>query len=156
MTREELIRNLRYTMKKHENDKLDTFGTDIHQLCKDVLSVLEQDSQQALSAEPCEDAISREEALECFPMIMQGMGEYTALAIRNKLRKLPSVKVEPQEWISVKDRLPDEHEEVLACDIDGDIHMGWMHDRTHLSAIDDYYKNIVAWKPLPNPYKGEE
>ena len=46
MTKEELIRNLKYTMKKHKNDKLDTFGTDITQLCKDVLSVLEQDTQQ--------------------------------------------------------------------------------------------------------------
>jgi hypothetical protein len=51
---------------------------------------------KALSAEPCEDAISRQEALECFPMIMQGE-LFTVEAIRHQLKKLPSVKVEPQE-----------------------------------------------------------
>ena len=43
MTREEIIRNLRYTMKKHENDKVDTFGTDISLMCKDILDYLEQE-----------------------------------------------------------------------------------------------------------------
>ena len=41
MNREDLIRNLKYTMKKHENDRINTFGTDISMLCKDTLEVLE-------------------------------------------------------------------------------------------------------------------
>ena len=51
MTREEIIRNLKYTMKKHENDRVDTFGTNISLMCKDILDYLEQ--------EPCDDAVSR-------------------------------------------------------------------------------------------------
>jgi len=43
MTREELIRNLKYTMKKHENDTVSTFGTNISLMCKDVLDYLEQE-----------------------------------------------------------------------------------------------------------------
>ena len=52
MTREEIIRNLKYTMEKHKNDTVDTFDTNISLMCKDILDYLEQ--------EPCEDAISRQ------------------------------------------------------------------------------------------------
>ena len=43
MTKEELIKNLKYTMKKHEHDRVDTFGTNISLMCKDVLDYLEQE-----------------------------------------------------------------------------------------------------------------
>lgn len=42
MTREELIRNLKYTMEKHKNDTVSTFGTNISVMCKDILDYLEQ------------------------------------------------------------------------------------------------------------------
>lgn len=41
MNKEELIRNLKYTEKKHINDTVNTFGTDISMMCSDVLRVLE-------------------------------------------------------------------------------------------------------------------
>ena len=68
---------------------------------------------------------------------------------------LPEPKIE-NRWIPVTERLPKKGEKVMACDIDGDIMLGWMHDRTHLCAVDDYYKNITAWMPLPEPWKGDE
>ena len=52
MTREEIIRNLKYTMEKHKNDTVAAFGTNISLMCKDILDYLEQ--------EPCEDCIRRE------------------------------------------------------------------------------------------------
>ena len=55
MTREEIIRNLKYTMEKHKNDTVNTFDTNISVMCKDILEYLEQ--------EPCEDAISRQAVL---------------------------------------------------------------------------------------------
>lgn len=51
MTREEIIRNLQYTMEKHKNDTVPTFGTNISLMCKEILDYLER--------EPCEDAINR-------------------------------------------------------------------------------------------------
>ena len=44
MTREQIIRNLKYTMKKYENDNVPTFGTNISLMCKDILDYLEQES----------------------------------------------------------------------------------------------------------------
>lgn len=41
MNKAELERALRYTEKKHENDKLDTFDTDISMLCFDTLNILD-------------------------------------------------------------------------------------------------------------------
>ena len=43
MTREELIRNLKYTMEKHKNITSLTFGTNISVMCKDILDYLEQE-----------------------------------------------------------------------------------------------------------------
>lgn len=43
MTREEIIRNLKYTMEKHKNDTVNTFGTNISVMCKDILDYLEQE-----------------------------------------------------------------------------------------------------------------
>lgn len=37
-----MIRQLRRTAKKHENDKLHTFDTDIKQMCTDVANRLEE------------------------------------------------------------------------------------------------------------------
>lgn len=43
MTREEIIRNLKYTMEKHKNDTVNTFDTNISVMCKDILDYLEQE-----------------------------------------------------------------------------------------------------------------
>ena len=40
MTIEELIKNLEYTEKKHRNDTVNTFDTDISMMCTDILKVL--------------------------------------------------------------------------------------------------------------------
>ena len=60
------------------------------------------------------------------------------------------------EWISVKDRLPEKEDEVLAYEFHGDINIayirgnewrnlesGWAMDKTH----------VTHWMPLPEPPK---
>ena len=48
MTREEIIRNLKYTMEKHKNDTVNTFDTNISVMCKDILEYLEQEPKTVL------------------------------------------------------------------------------------------------------------
>ena len=48
MTREEIIRNLKYTMEKHKNDTVNTFDTNIFVMCKDILEYLEQEPKTVL------------------------------------------------------------------------------------------------------------
>lgn len=67
----------------------------------------------------------------------------------------PTVQPE-QHWIPVTERLPDISKSVLICDIEDDIYLG------HRTRYGDYYpdfyddriKNVTAWMPLPEPYKG--
>ena len=40
MNKEELTMTLKYTEKKHKNDAVNTFDTDISMMCTDVLQVL--------------------------------------------------------------------------------------------------------------------
>ena len=58
-----------------------------------------------------------------------------------------------QEWISVKDRLPEQGEEAICIAADGDMMIGkytewgWM--------FPCYFEDLTHWMPLPQPPKGE-
>ena len=62
------------------------------------------------------------------------------------------------QWIPVTERSPDISKSVLICDIEGDIYLG------HRTRYGDYYpdffddriKSVIAWMPLPEPYKEEQ
>ena len=75
---------------------------------------------------------------------------YAKLAIE-ALEKENGVTV--QEWISVKDRLPEQGEEAICIAADGDMMIGkytewgWM--------FPCYFEDLTHWMPLPHPPKGE-
>ena len=113
---------------------------------------------KALEKEPCEDAISRKAVKELF---QEGsvMGMYYFLGID----ELPSITSKKEEWISCDEKLPKPNELAdnvrkyyLIQDEYGDMHVasytkkGW-HPIESLFFLDD----VVAWIPLPEPYKAE-
>ncbi|MBR1749926.1 MAG: DUF551 domain-containing protein [Ruminococcus sp.] len=64
------------------------------------------------------------------------------------------------EWISVKDRLPEDGEEVLIYSTTNEISMCYYDEDTHrFNVVDsDLYWNEISvthWAPLPEPPKGE-
>lgn len=68
----------------------------------------------------------------------------------------PTIK--PQEWIPCSKRLPEEGVEVLGTDDHGCIrHV--VKDKCRLYEFSTYEEmmhiNIVAWMPLPEPWKGD-
>ncbi len=75
---------------------------------------------------------------------------YAKLAIE-ALEKENGVTV--QEWISVKDRLPEQGEEAICIAADGDMMIGkytewgWM--------FPCYFEDLTHWMPIPQPPKGE-
>lgn len=74
------------------------------------------------------------------------------------IKTLPSA----QRWIPVTERLPEIGIPVLFCDDDGDIRYGF-YDRSFLGGDtywkefynEDRIKNVVAWMPKPEPYRGD-
>lgn len=109
--------------------------------------------------EPCDDAISREAALEA---ILTRVPDFCCdeggnLIGRNEtasyIRNLPSVtpKQKTGEWIELKDHKPEAYEDVLVRDIDGDVTCAYLCDDTDFlerfsgEIIDD----VVEWMEIP-------
>ena len=65
--------------------------------------------------------------------------------------------IEPEpHWIPVSERLPDDDKEVLLCINNGELWLGW-HNITWKT--EEFYfdkEQVIAWMPLPEPYKGGE
>lgn len=72
------------------------------------------------------------------------------------VKEFPSADVQPvNQWISVKDRLPDDCVEVLAYDTDCGVVIGW-YDKEIGDFAADFISPLDAvthWQPLPEPPK---
>lgn len=81
-------------------------------------------------------------------------GFNTALvAVKCDLDKVPSVTPKQPGWIPVTERLPEVKQRVLVQQKDGFMMVRKCIDGGHLAW---FYSDIVAWMPLPEPWKGEQ
>lgn len=63
------------------------------------------------------------------------------------------------DWISVLERMPEE-KEVIVQDKDGEMLIGYVHYSEEMEWYECesesmYLTNVIAWQPLPEPYKEE-
>lgn len=52
-------------------------------------------------------------------------------------------------WISVKDRLPSEREDILICTDRGEIKIAWRDDVFFMSLLTYHLSSVTHWRPLP-------
>ena len=172
MTREEAIKKLKDILE--ESTETD------HSVCyvtSDDADAIKA-AIEALSAEPCKDAVSRQAARDAIKMLDVDIDPHKSDendmfwndAIDASLRAvedLPSVKPKQKvgRWIPVTENTPPKGTVCLWCNKQGSVFTSAI---TYRSECDSYvgkhghfsnglenYGDIVAWMPLPEPYKAE-
>jgi len=118
-----------------------------------------EDASKRFRTEPCEDAISRQAVLD----LCERFDGYVPYSVLSNYDMLPSVSTEKTgRWIPVSERLPEEEGKYLAYIVN-------KHDNRFQYAMTAYFipgqewcpddecasNNVVAWMPLPQPYRGE-
>lgn len=114
---------------------------------------------ECLRKEPCADAISRKAVLntirDWWKTVMMADGKPT---LCDSIRELPTV-TPTQKWIPCSERLPEIHNRAeryfvtLKC---GDIDIAKFTECNGEHWWNFNYDDVVAWQPLPNPYKETE
>ena len=113
-----------------------------------------------------DDLISRQQAIDALRGYLVEKrcpddGTLTCRLIENEvINKLPSVQPE-QRWIPVSEKLPGFGQRVLVSTanfvyeaIYFDEDAGWSTYNVSFKDVDE--SEILAWMPLPEPYKGEQ
>ena len=118
---------------------------------------------KALERQPCEDCVARSEALDILDDFEEDIenGKFkTAYAkARERMCELPSVTPQQTKWIPVSERLPKENISVIGTTKYNDIYETELYDDCgdkKWYADGCYDVPIVAWLPLPEPYKESE
>ena len=74
--------------------------------------------------------------------------------VARKINELPSA----QQWIPCSERMPNEGVEVLVSAWTDSIMIAWLEDGEWTTDEFSFEENcdVIAWCPLPEPYKGED
>ena len=143
MNKEEAIRTV----------ETDYFLMEDYEKVKEIIKALEEN--------PCEDAISREAMLNYQQYLHGRMSNEENHKLWEFIKDLPSVTLTPK-WIPVSERLPEQAGEYLVTyhpcywgQVREDIKVGLDSFRGKTTWAKNKYQKVIAWKPLPIPYKEE-
>lgn len=91
----------------------------------------------------------------------QDYGMFWTGGIEKAIEEAPTIEPEPK-WTPCSERLPEGGEEVLGTDDKGSVRMVFMTSNfktgvhCFVTVEEGMLIDIVAWMPLPEPYKGGE
>lgn len=97
----------------------------------------------------------------------KGWNEYACREeeLKRRLKQYEDTGLTPEEiidgkmligWIPVEERLPEKYKSVLACLASGDIGIARHYVNCWWDRDTDCRYDVIAWMPLPEPYKQEE
>ena len=134
-----------------------------------AISALESSSEKPNKSEPCEDAVSREAVLGLAYDMSEIDGEHFTepcmVVDVEDIQKLPSVTQQTGEWINVNDRMPTEAYGCLVTVYDTDLRtqdefenilpyfVGYDGETWNNFCGEPIPFEVIAWMPLPEPYK---
>ena len=78
-------------------------------------------------------------------------GDYTADEIAEAF-DMAFKALERSRWIPTTDRLPEKDGKYLVTDMDGNVYISKFYTKRNMF---DYATGIIAWMPLPEPYRAE-
>ena len=101
--------------------------------------------------------MTREEAIDIFEDNFTVLNIYSHYTVKEENEAIElAISALKGGWID--DRAPEDRKEVLVYDNAGDMFVAWFEDNEWQST-DELYTNdvpILAWQPLPEPYKKGE
>ena len=108
--------------------------------------------------EPCEDAVSRQAVFDAFEEWVNSREDWNEHPVwfARSLVSLPSV-TPTQKWIPVSEKLPEESlNSVIGWDAYRErcVFVQYIDGHFQITGIDESF-DILAWMPLPKPYKAE-
>lgn len=164
MTAEEAIKELR-----DASDNEVRYGDTEHHY-NEVMKRIEAFDMviKALEQQPCEDCISRKllsdnicEGISCNECSFNEIDGESGCLLQKRFDELPSVtpKAE-QKWIPCEERLPEEGGDYLVTTKWEGSYSGDTYIETNMAVYREKLeewdcKDVIAWMPLPKPYKAE-
>lgn len=167
MTREEHEKIVDAVIDAHKDNEMGgkyakAFNCGVQSAFNRVCKALEDIKKQQ---QPCEDCISRAAALDTLKTSFLGMSFERYKKAKRMFEQLPSVTPQQTRWIPISERLPEEDGQYLItvkykpeADYENIYaeHGEWVDGRWDMFCFGHCgeVEEIVAWMPLPEPYKG--
>ena len=149
--------------------------------CEDIMTIHTQGLDEGIRCAMCTNSMKSDRGCDGGCVVNEAMYKEVMNTIRNHINAeqlihmLPSVKPQEPRWIPVSERLPEEYGEYLITWTtsqserpfigisEGEDTLEYDHEHNRFKfewLLDDYIKaypnvEVIAWMPLPEPYKGE-
>ena len=133
----------------------------VHVIDRKTLESLENKKAEIVSQQPCEDYVSRDDAIELIAGTDETNGNepvFSGKQVIKMLKSLPSVTPKAK-WIPVSEKLPEEKSAVLVwCSERKNIYCAYLEEKQWWifgAFSEEVIEDVIAWMPLPEPYKAE-